>query len=249
MIPRKSRLEMDLMREASRISALALSGVGGAIRPGVSTAELDAIAESIITEHGASPAFKGYAGYPATICASINEEVVHGIPNPNRLLVEGDIITIDVGAVYQGFVGDTADTFAVGAIDDQSQRLIDVTREGLFAGIAQCVDGHRLGDVSAAIGAVAKREGLGIIREYTGHGVGAKMHEEPSIPNWGTPRTGPRLRAGMTLALEPMFAMGSGRVEVLGDGWTVVTRDKSRCAQIEHTVAITAEGPEILTKE
>ena len=235
------------MREACRISALALRHVGEAVAPGVTTAELDAIAEAVIRDHDATPAFKGYGGFPATICTSINEELVHGIPSPHRVLSEGDIVTVDVGAVYQGFVGDTADTFAVGAIDAHSQRLIDVTREGLYAGIEQCVDGHRLGDVCAAIGAVGKQAGLGIVREYTGHGVGAKMHEEPTIPNWGTRGTGPKLKVGMTLALEPMFALGDGRVEVLGDGWTVVMRDGSRCAQIEHTVAITPDGPEILT--
>jgi methionyl aminopeptidase len=239
---------MDLMQEAGRISALALRRVGEAVAPGVSTAQLDEIAEATIRESGATPAFLGYGGFPASICASINEEVVHGIPRTDRVLWEGDIITIDVGAVYKGYVGDTADTFAVGRIDENSQRLIDLTRKGLYAGIEQCRDGKRLGDVCAAIGAVAKSARLGIIREYTGHGVGAKMHEDPSIPNWGTRGTGPKLKTGMTLAIEPMFSLGNGRVEVLDDGWTVVARDGARCAQIEHTVAITADGPEILTK-
>jgi len=235
------------MREAGRISALALHAAGSAVKPGATTAELDEIAEQTIRDNGAIPAFKGYGGFPSSICASINEELVHGLPTPHRVLQEGDILTIDVGAIYKGYVGDNADTFAVGQIDAESQRLIDVTREGLYAGIEKCVDGYRLGDVSAAIGAVAKRAELGIVREYVGHGIGAKMHEEPSIPNWGARGTGPRLKAGMVLALEPMFTLGDWRVEVLSDGWTVSTRDGSRCAQIEHTVAITKRGPEILT--
>jgi len=235
------------MREAGRISAHALRLVSASVAPGVSTAQLDRIAEEAIVACGATPAFKGYQGFPATICASINDELVHGLPSENRILVEGDIITIDVGAIYQGYVGDNADTFAVGAIDPLSQKLIDVTRAGLYAGIEQCIDGNRLGDVGAAIGAVARGEGLGIVKEYTGHGIGARMHEDPSIPNWGTRKTGPRLRTGMVLALEPMFSLGGDRVERLGDGWTVVMSDGARCAQIEHTVAITEEGPEILT--
>jgi len=235
------------MAQAGRISALALKRAGEAVAPGVSTAKLDEIAEQTIRDNGAIPAFKGYGGFPSSICASINDELVHGLPSPNRILQEGDIITIDVGAIYKGYVGDNADTFPVGHIDTESQRLIDVTREGLYAGIEKCIDGYRLGDVSAAIGAVAKRANLGIVREYVGHGIGSKMHEEPSIPNWGMRGTGPRLKAGMVLAIEPMFTLGDYRVEVLSDGWTVSTRDGSRCAQIEHTVAIAKDGPQILT--
>jgi methionyl aminopeptidase len=237
------------MAEAGRISALALHAAGKAVAPGVSTATLDGIAEQVILDNGAIPAFKGYGGFPATICASINDELVHGIPCHDRILEEGDIITIDVGAIYKGYVGDNADTFAVGTIDSESQRLIDVTREGLYAGIEQCVEGNRLGDVCAAIGAVAKRENLGNVTAYTGHGIGVKMHEPPNIPNMGTRGVGARLKTGMTLALEPMFTLGSGQVYVLDDDWTVSTRDGSRCAQIEHTVAITKDGPRILTAQ
>jgi methionyl aminopeptidase len=238
---------MELMAEAGRISALALRAAGEAVAPGASTAKLDEIAEKVIRSHDAIPAFKGYGGFPATICASINDELVHGIPRHDRILEEGDIITIDVGAVYKGYVGDNADTFAVGEIDSESQRLIDVTRQGLHAGIKQCVEGNRLGDVCAAIGAVAAREKLGNVTAYTGHGIGVKMHEPPNIPNMGTRGTGARLKTGMTFALEPMFTLGQGRVHVLDDDWTVVTSDGSRCAQIEHTVAITKGGPVILT--
>jgi len=235
------------MREAGRISAQALTEVGRAVAPGVSTAKLNAVAEEVIRQAGATPAFLGYQGFPATICASINDELVHGLPSEDRLLQEGDIISIDVGAIHEGYVGDTADTFAVGTIDPQSQRLIDTTREGLYAGIEQCVAGKRLGDVSAAIGAIAEREKLGIVREYTGHGIGTRMHEDPSIPNWGPKGRGVRLKNGMVFAIEPMFTLGNGRVEKLGDGWTVASRDGGRCGHIEHTVAITGEGPQILT--
>jgi len=235
------------MAEAGRISILALQATGAAACPGVSTLELDHIAEDIIREHGAVSAFKGYLGYPATICASINDELVHGIPSAERVLSDGDILTVDVGAIYQGYVGDNADTFAIGTIDDESQRLIDTTRAALYAAIDRCVEGNRLGDVSAAIQATAEEAGYGAVREYCGHGIGAKMHEEPSVPNVGKPGTGPRLRAGMTLAIEPMLTAGDFRVQVRDDGWTVVTQDGSRCAQIEHTVAIGKDAPLILT--
>ena len=248
MIIRKSRHQLELMAEAGRITALALEAAGKAVVPGVTTARLDEIAEQVIRENGATPAFKGYAGFPASICASINDELVHGIPSPHRKLQEGDIISVDVGAIFRGFVGDSADTFAVGSIDQESQRLIDVTRRALYAGIEKCVVGNRLGDVSATIGAVAKREKLGVVREYTGHGIGERMHEDPSIPNIGVRGTGPRLKAGMVFAIEPMFTLGDHRVILLGDGWTVSTSDGSRCAQIEHTVAITESGPKILTE-
>lgn len=237
------------MREAGRIAALALRVARDAARPGVSTAEIDALAEAAIRAEGALPAFKGYGGFPATICASVNDQVVHGIPSDRVILREGDIFTIDVGSIFEGFYGDNADTVAVGAIDARSATLIQKTREALYAGISRCVPGNRLGDVSAAVGAVGDAARLGIVREYVGHGIGRAMHEDPNVPNYGRPHSGPVLKEGMVIAIEPMFNLGGDAVRVLSDGWTVVTADGSRSAQIEHTVAITAEGPVILTKE
>lgn len=237
------------MREAGRISARALRIACEAAKPGVTTAELDAIAEKVIRSEGAVPAFLGYGGFKGTICASINEEVVHGIPSRKRKLKAGDVLTIDVGAIYKGYYGDNANTVGIGQIDPESQRLIDITREALYAGIEQVRIGNHLNDVSAAVGAVAEREGLGIVREYVGHGIGSSMHEEPNVPNYATDALGPILKEGMVIAIEPMFALGSGSTRVLRDGWTVVTADSSRAAQIEHTVAVTADGPLILTVE
>lgn len=237
------------MREAGRIAALALRVARDAARPGISTAEIDALAEAAIRAEGAIPAFKGYGGFPATICASVNEQVVHGIPSSKVILREGDIFTIDVGAIYNGFYGDNADTVAVGAVDARSASLIETTRKALYAGISRCVAGNRLGDVSAAIGAVGDAAKLGIVREYVGHGIGRQMHEDPNVPNYGRAHSGPVLKEGMVIAIEPMFNLGGDAVRVLADGWTVVTADGSRSAQIEHTVAITADGPVILTKE
>ena len=235
------------MREAGRISALALTAARAAAVPGATTASVDEAAETAIREAGATPAFKGYGGFPATICASINEQVVHGIPSRRIRLREGDVFSIDVGAIYQGYYGDNADTVAIGTIDSASQGLIDSTREALFAGIELCVPGNRLGDISAAIGLVADAAGLGIVREYVGHGIGSSMHEDPNVPNFGRAGSGPVLKAGMVFALEPMFNLGGDGVRLLGDGWTVVTVDGSRSAQIEHTVAVTEDGPLILT--
>lgn len=249
MIKIKTPAELEIMKEAGRISARALRLAREAAAPGMSTAELDAIAESAIREEGAIPAFKGYGGFPASICASINDEVVHGIPSKQIKLCAGDVLTIDVGAVFEGFFGDNADTFGVGVIDEDSQRLIDTTRRGLFAGIAKCVIGNTLGDVSSAIGVCAEAERLGIVREYVGHGIGRAMHEDPNVPNYGTPGTGPALKAGMVFAIEPMFNLGGDRVRTRQDGWTVVTVDGKRSAQIEHTVAVTEAGPLILTQE
>jgi len=247
----KSKSELEVMREAGRISARALRIACESAKPGMSTAEVDAIAEEVIRAAGAVPAFLGYGGFPATICASINDEVVHGIPSKHTKLREGDILTVDVGAIFEGYVGDNANTVGIGHIDPESQRLIDVTRKGLYAGIAQAVVGNHLGDVSAAVGAVAGEAGLGIVREYVGHGIGRDMHEDPNIPNYYDPSigSGPLLRVGMCLAIEPMFNLGKDAVKTLRDGWTVVTRDHTYSAQIEHTVAITEDGPLILTQE
>lgn len=249
MIIIKSAAEIEAMREAGRVAAVALSAARAAAGVGVTTAEVDEAAEAAIRAEGAVPAFKGYGGFPATICASVNDQVVHGIPSKRVRLASGDIFTIDVGAIVDGFYGDNADTVAIGDIDRRSQLLIDTTREALFAGIERCVVGNRLGDVSAAIESVAVREGLGIVREYVGHGIGRAMHEDPNVPNYGRPGSGPALQAGMVIAIEPMLNLGGDAVRVLNDGWTVVTADRSRSAQIEHTVAITEAGPRILTLE
>lgn len=249
MILIKSVAEIETMKEAGRISARALRLTCEAVRPGITTAELDAIAEEAIRSEGGIPAFLGYGGFPSSICASINEEVVHGMPSKKRVLREGDLITIDVGAIIDGFYGDNANTVGVGIIDAQSQLLIDTTRAGLYAGIEMCRPGNTLGDVSAAIGECAERAKMGIVREYVGHGIGRAMHEEPNVANYGTAKTGPLLRPGMVFAIEPMFNLGGDRVRVLNDGWTVVTSDRKRSAQIEHTVAVTEAGPVILTRE
>ncbi len=237
------------MREAGRISARALRLVGEAIGPGVTTLELDAIAEAAIRDDGGVPAFKGYHGFPATLCTSLNSQVVHGIPSDSIALREGDVISVDVGAVINGYYGDNAATFGVGRISDLARRLLDVTEASLGAGIEQCTKGKRLYDIGAAVQHVAERDGFGVVREYVGHGIGRAMHEDPNVPNYGTPGTGPRLEIGMVLAIEPMINAGSHEVDALSDGWTVVTRDGSISAHFEHTVAITEDGPLVLTVE
>lgn len=237
------------MREAGRISARALRLVGEAVRPGITTAELDAIAEAAIRENGAAPAFKGYHGFPATLCTSLNDQVVHGIPSPKVVLAEGDVLSVDVGAVFGGYYGDNAATFPVGAISNTASRLLETTAACLDAGIEQCRAGQRLFDIGAAVQAVAEAEGFGVVREYVGHGIGRAMHEDPNVPNYGAAGTGPRLEVGMVLAIEPMINAGTHHVDALSDGWTVVTRDRSLSAHFEHTVAITQEGPVVLTAE
>lgn len=241
------------MREAGRITARALEATRRAVRPGVTTAELDAIAEDVIRSHGAIPAFLHYpnpgyrnAPYPGTITASINDELVHGIPGP-RKLKGGDILSVDCGCTYNGFVGDAAFSVGVGLISAEAGRLLQVTKEALDRAIEASRPGNRLGDVSAAIQQCAEGHGYNVVREYTGHGVGRDMHEDPLIPNWGTPRSGVLLRAGMTYALEPMLMVGSAEVYVKRDLWTVATRDRSLCAHFEHTIALTDGEAEILT--
>jgi methionyl aminopeptidase len=248
MIACKSASELALMREAGRITARALRAVGDAVAVGVTTAELDEVAVDVIRAAGARAAFKGYNGYPATICASLNREVVHGIPG-RRKLSEGDIISVDVGAIMDGYVGDSARTFPVGRVSDKTQRLLTVTRESLEAGIACCRPGMRLGDIGAAVQSVAEGADFSVVREYVGHGIGRAMHEEPQVPNYGTPGKGPVLLAGMVLAIEPMVNAGGAAVRQLDDGWTVVTADGSLSAHFEHTVAVTHDGPMILTLE
>ncbi len=244
----KSPAELDKMRQAGRIAARVLVELGKLVRPGVSTKDLDRAAERMIREAGAVPTFLGYRGYPASICASLNEEVVHGIPAAKRVLRDGDIVSLDLAATFQGFVGDTAATFAVGTISGEDRRLMDVTVASLERGIERMRAGNRLGDVSNAVQVCAEAAGFGVVRDYVGHGIGRQMHEEPAVANYGTAGTGLRLEVGMTLALEPMITAGSWKTKVLPDGWTVATQDGSRSAHFEHTVALTEAGPEILTK-
>ncbi|MBQ7288642.1 MAG: type I methionyl aminopeptidase [Clostridia bacterium] len=248
MVTLKNSKELVRMREACEISAKALQLVGQAIEPGVTTAELDRIAEKYILSCGAKPNFKGYGGFPATACISINDEVIHGIPSKQRKLREGDIVSVDLGAVINGFHGDNAATFACGTVSDEAKRLMDATRESLYAGIAMARPGGRVGDISAAVQNYVEARGYSVVRQYVGHGVGTSLHEAPEVPNFGVPGHGVRLVPGMTLAIEPMVNAGSYGVKVLPDGWTVLTSDGSLSAHFEHTIAITADGPVIMTK-
>lgn len=249
MIVLKTGRELAVMREACRISYGALQEIGKAVEPGVTTAELDRLAEAYIRSKGAVPNFKGYEGYPATACISINNEVIHGIPSKKRKLVEGDIVSVDLGALYEGYHGDNAATFAVGTVSDEAKRLMDTTRESLYEGIRAARAGGRIGDISHAIQAYVEAHGYSVVRQYVGHGVGTSLHEAPEVPNFGSPGRGVRLLPGMTIAIEPMVNVGGPAVRVLPDGWTVLTSDGSLSAHFEHTVAITADGPQILTAD
>ena len=245
----KSKKELELMREAGRLNALALATVREMIRPGITTAELDAAAEEVIRKHGAVPVFKGYPGpypYPATLCISINEELVHGIPGKRKLKV-GDIVSVDCGSQLDGFIGDSAFTVGVGEISPVAQRLLQVTEQSLYEGIKMMRAGNYTGDVSAAIQKYVESQGFCVTREYTGHGVGRKMHEGPQVPNYGTPGRGVLLRPGITIALEPMVLVGTALTRVLSDQWTVVSEDGSLTAHSEHSVAVTEGEPLILT--
>ena len=235
------------MREACRISAGALQLIGKAIEPGITTAELDRLAEEYILSQGAVPNFKNYNGYPATACISINNEVIHGIPTAKRKICAGDIVSVDLGALFEGYHGDNAATFACGDISEEAQRLIDTTRESLYEGIKMARAGGRIGDISFAIQSYVEARGYSVVREYVGHGVGTSLHEAPEVPNFGTAGRGVRLLPGMTIAIEPMINMGKRDVKVLPDGWTVITKDGLLSAHFEHTVAITSEGPQIMT--
>lgn len=247
MITRKSPDQIGYMRAAGRVVAEVLARVREAARPGASTAELDGVARDVLTARGARPNFLNYHGFPATICTSPNDVIVHGIPRDDVRLSEGDILSVDAGAIVEGWHADSAVTFAVGEVDDESVRLMDVTRRALDAAIKQAVDGNRLGDVGFAVESACSDAGFGLVREYVGHGIGTAMHEEPQIPNYGPAGKGLRIKAGYVFAIEPMINAGTGGTRVLDDGWTVVTADGCRSAHFEHTVAVTESGPEILT--
>lgn len=247
MIICKTEREIEIMRQAGKIVALTHEELKKHIKPGITTKELDEIAEKVIRSHDAIPSFKGYNGFTGSICASVNEELVHGIPG-KRVLKEGDIISIDIGAEYNGYHGDSAWTYAVGNISEEDQKLLDVTEASLYKGLEQAKPGERLSNISHAIQTYVESFGFSIVREYVGHGVGRSLHEDPQIPNYGPPGKGPRLKPGMVLAIEPMVNAGKRYVRTLSDNWTVVTSDGKNCAHFEHTVAITETGYEILTK-
>ncbi len=247
MIVLKTGRELRVMREACRISAVALKLVGSAVEPGVTTAELDRLAEQYILSQGAKPNFKHYNGFPATACISINNEVIHGIPSRTRVIQEGDIVSVDLGAVFEGYHGDNAATFASGEISPEAKRLMDATQESLYAGIERARHGGRVGDISHAVQSYVEARGYSVVRQFVGHGVGTSLHEAPEVPNFGNPGRGVRLVAGMTLAIEPRVNMGKEGVKTLQDNWTVVTLDHSLSAHFEHTIAITSDGPQILT--
>jgi methionyl aminopeptidase len=247
MITVKSESELQMMRKASRVVGEALLEMGRRVKPGVTTGELDKFANGYLAKHGCTPAFLGYHGYPATLCTSVNEEVVHGIPG-KRVLEEGDIVGIDLGAFYQGYCGDSSRTFPVGKVPEETRKLLEVTWEALQRAIGQCKPGMRIGDIGYAVQAYVEAQGCSIVKDYVGHGIGSSMHEEPQVPNFGEAGKGPVMRPGMTLALEPMVNLGGDAVKVLENGWTVVTKDGRNSAHFEDTVAITLEGCENLTR-
>ena len=247
MIQLKNKSELERMRKACQISAQALQVAGEAIKVGMTTLELDRIIHRFIVSQGAKPSFLGYGGYPGTACISVNNEVIHGIPSSARVLNEGDIVSVDVGAFYDGFHGDNAATFAVGTVSPEAQKLLDVTRDSLYKGIEAAIAGNRIGDIGCAVQTYVEENGFAVVRQYIGHGVGHELHEDPEVPNFGRAGRGVRLLPGMTIAIEPMVnAVGEG-VRVLDDDWTVVTKSGSLSAHFEHTIAITEHGPAILT--
>ena len=243
----KSAREIEIMRRAGRIVAEVLDLMRGEVRPGITTADLDRMARDVIESHGAKPSFLGHQGFPASICASVNEEVVHGIPGP-RVLREGDLFSIDIGAYLDGYHADSALTLAVGTVSEEASNLVAVTERAFARGAEQARAGNRVGDISAAVQQVAEEAGYGIVRELTGHGIGRSLWEDPSIPNYGRPGTGAVLRPGMTIAIEPMFTIGDPAVRILDDGWTVVTEQGGLSAHFEHTVLITGGDPELMTR-
>ena len=247
MIVLKTAREIAIMEEACKISAGALKAAGEAVEPGVTTEEIDRIAEAYIRSHGAVPNFKGYNGYPATACISINNEVIHGIPSKKRVIKAGDIVSIDLGAKFEGYHGDNASTFAAGDISSDAKRLLEVTEQSLYRGISAALAGNRIGDISNAVQSFVEENGYSVVRDYVGHGIGTNLHEAPEVPNYGRAKHGIRLVPGMTLAIEPMVNMGAFGVNVMPDGWTVLTKDGSLSAHFEHTVLIPADGPKIMT--
>jgi methionyl aminopeptidase len=246
MINIRTPQEIEIMRQNNRLVAHVLQKLKEAIKPSITTVELDQLAERAIREAGATPAFKGYRGYPASLCVSINEEVVHGIPGPRRLQ-EGEIVSLDVGVYRNGYYGDAAITVPVGKMSEQAARLLEVTQQALAKGIEQATHGNRLLDISHAIQSWVESQGFSVVRDFVGHGIGRELHEDPQVPNFGPPHQGPRLRPGMILAIEPMINVGTWRVKILEDGWTVVTADKSLSAHCEHTIAISDGEPDILS--
>ncbi len=243
----KTPQELDRMKQAGKVVAHTLKALRSAIKPGIATADLDAVARGEIARHGAIPSFLGYRGFPAAVCVSINEQIVHGIPG-DRVVREGDLVSVDVGAIVDGFHGDAAITVGAGEISEEAQRLIDATRASLERGIEAAVVGARIGDISFAVQTYGEAQGFSVVREYVGHGIGRRMHEEPSVPNYGKPGRGLQLREGMALAIEPMLNVGGWNTSLMSDGWTVVTRDGSLSAHFEHSIAITSEGPIVMTR-
>jgi methionyl aminopeptidase len=247
VIELKSAREIGLMRTAGHVLSDVIDHLRGFVKPGLSTLEIDEDVESFIAARGAKPAFKGYRGFPATVCISINEEVVHGIPSAHRRIQEGDIVGLDLGCIVDGYYADCAFTLAIGDVPPKVQQLLDVTRESLDQAIQECRPGRRLSDVSHAVQVHVERHGFSVVRAFVGHGIGRALHEDPQVPNFGDPGRGPQLRPGLVLAIEPMVTMGSWEVRVLDDGWTAVTRDGSLAAHFEHTIAVTDTDPEVLT--
>ena len=247
MISVKSSRDLIAMRDACHISAQALELAGSLVRPGITTGEIDREVRRFIEKAGAKPSFLGYGGFPASACISVNDTVIHGIPG-TQVIREGDIVSVDVGAYYNGFHGDNAATFAAGEISPEAKALLDTTKESLYAGIQAAIPGNRVGDIGAAVQRVVEARGYSVVRQFVGHGVGTDLHEDPNVPNFGTPGRGPRLLPGMTIAIEPMVNMGGCEVRILADQWTTVTADGSLSAHFEHTIAITSDGPVIMTR-
>ena len=247
MVVIKTARELSKMKDACRISAEALRVAGEAVKPGVTTYEIDTIVRKYIEKQGATPSFLGYGGFPASACISVNNVVIHGIPSKKQILKEGDIVSVDVGAYYEGFHGDNAYTFPCGKISAEAQALLDATKESLYEGINKALAGNRIGDIGSAVQQYVEARSYSVVRDFVGHGVGAKLHEDPSVPNYGTPGRGVRLLPGMTIAIEPMINEGTFEVRVLDDKWTTVTKDGKLSAHFEHTVAITPDGPKIMT--
>jgi methionyl aminopeptidase len=248
MIHLKSPQELAIMRDANRIVAEILAELAALAAPGVTTMELNDLSESLATKHQVQPAFKGYRGFPCALCASVNEEVVHGIPSHSRVLRQGDVLSLDFGVIYRDFYGDAAITMAVGEVDEAARALLQTAEEALYQGISRAVAGNNLSDISHAVQSHVERRGYSVVKEFTGHGIGRNLHEDPQVPNFGRPGMGVQLKAGMVLAIEPMVNQGESAIEILHDGWTAVTRDRRLSVHFEHSVAITENGPEILSQ-